>query len=69
MKRTEDCKTEERTSTGSTTVGSMLSRRSFLAGAGALATFHVVPRHVIGGPGQTPPSELLDILGYAAQFF
>ncbi len=63
MRRLERCTTEETTSSESRTVGSTLSRRSFLAGAGALAAFQVVPRHVIGGPGQTPPSELLDVVG------
>jgi len=33
------------------------SRRSFLATAGAVSLFHIVPRHVLGGPGYTPPSE------------
>ncbi len=36
-----------------------LSRRSFLAGSAAAATFTIVPRHVLGGPGQTPPSDTL----------
>jgi predicted dehydrogenase len=37
-----------------------LTRRGFLAGsAAAAATFTIVPRHVLGGPGQTPPSETL----------
>jgi predicted dehydrogenase len=36
---------------------STVSRRSFLAGSAAAATFTIVPRHVLGGPGQTPPSE------------
>jgi len=35
-----------------------VSRRRFLAGAAAAPTmFHIVPRHCLGGPGQTPPSE------------
>jgi predicted dehydrogenase len=35
-----------------------VSRRRFLAGAGALAaTFQIVLRHVLGGPGYTAPSE------------
>ena len=38
-----------------------ISRRGFLAGASTAATFAVVPRHVIGGPGQQPPSEKLNI--------
>jgi len=36
------------------------SRRHFLkAGAAAMATFSIVPRHVLGGQGFTPPSEIL----------
>ncbi len=35
-----------------------LSRRRFL---GAAAAFTVIPRHVLGGAGVTPPSEKLDI--------
>ena len=40
------------------------TRRDFLAstaaaGAGAM----LVPRHVLGGPGQTPPSEKMNIAG------
>lgn len=35
-----------------------MSRRAYLArSAAAAATFTIVPRHVLGGPGQTPPSE------------
>ena len=42
-----------------------ISRRTFVgdvakAGAG-LSTFMIVPRHVLGGPGHTPPSALLNI--------
>lgn len=36
-----------------------VTRRSFLRTAGATALFSVVPRHVLGGPGFTPPSEML----------
>ncbi len=36
------------------------SRRQFLKAALAAGTaFHIVPRHVLGGPGNTPPSEQL----------
>ncbi len=35
------------------------SRRGFLAGSATAAAFTIVPRHVLGGPGQTPPSERL----------
>src|SRR5262245_36708426 len=35
-----------------------LTRRRFLKGStAALGTFMIVPRHVLGGPGFTPPSE------------
>src|SRR5688572_12752653 len=42
-----------------------LSRRTFVgdvakAGA-AMYAFTIVPRHVLGGPGYTPPSRLLNI--------
>ena len=40
------------------------SRRSFLGrAAAAAAAVTVVPRHVLGGPGHTPPSEKLNIAG------
>ena len=39
-----------------------VSRRGFLGGgAAAVAAFTIVPRHVLGGPGHTPPSEKLNI--------
>lgn len=34
-----------------------MSRRRFLEGSAAAAALTVVPRNVLGGPGQTPPSE------------
>ena len=37
-----------------------LTRRGFLGGSVATAAaFTIVPRHVLGGPGQNPPSEVL----------
>ena len=42
------------------------TRRQFISGAGAamtLAAFSIAPRHVLGGPGQKPPSEKLNIAG------
>jgi predicted dehydrogenase len=36
-----------------------ISRRDFLRAAAATAAFTIVPRHVLGGPGFTPPSEQL----------
>ncbi|UCC21504.1 MAG: Gfo/Idh/MocA family oxidoreductase [Planctomycetota bacterium] len=41
-----------------------ISRRGFMQGAaGAAMAFTIVPRHVLGGPGNTPPSEKLNIAG------
>ncbi|KPL20114.1 MAG: oxidoreductase [Phycisphaerae bacterium SM1_79] len=41
-----------------------ISRRSLLVGsAAAAASFTIVPRHVLGGPGNIPPSEKLNIAG------
>jgi len=41
-----------------------LTRRKFLAAAaGAYASIQIVPRHVLGGTGFTPPSEKLNIAG------
>ena len=36
-----------------------VTRRRFLKGSAAAAGFMIVPRHVLGGPGQVPPSETL----------
>jgi predicted dehydrogenase len=44
--------------------GSKISRRDFIGGAAAaVAAFTVVPRHVLGGQGNTPPGEKLNIAG------
>jgi len=41
-----------------------LSRREFLGTtAAAVTAFTIVPRHVLGGPGYTPPSDKLNIAG------
>lgn len=40
-----------------------LSRRHFMGGAAAAAAFTIVPRHVLGGAGNTSPSEKLNIAG------
>ena len=42
---------------------SPLSRRKFLAASAAATAFQIVPRHVIAGSSQTPPSEKLNIAG------
>lgn len=40
-----------------------ISRRDFISGAAAAAAFTIVPRSVLGGPGNTPPSDKLNIAG------
>jgi predicted dehydrogenase len=40
---------------------STLSRRGFLQAAAAAGVFTIVPRHVLGGPGNIPPSEKVNI--------
>ncbi len=40
-----------------------ISRRQALAAGAAAAAFSIVPRHVLGGPGQNPPSEKLNVAG------
>jgi len=43
-----------------------LSRRAFLQGAAAMPVFNLVPRHVLGGAGTTPPSERVNVAGIGA---
>jgi predicted dehydrogenase len=44
-----------------------IDRRTFLGStAAAVAAFTIVPRHVLGGPGYTPPSEKLNIASVGA---
>ena len=40
-----------------------VTRRRFLTTATAVSTFVIVPRHVLGGPGEKPPSEKMNIAG------
>lgn len=41
-----------------------ISRREFMSGAvSSVAAFTIVPRHVLGGTGHTPPSEKLNVAG------
>ena len=40
---------------------SRFNRRTLLAGGTSLCAASIVPRHVLGGPGQTPPSEQLNV--------
>lgn len=39
----------------------MINRRSFIAGSTALAGATFLPRNLLGGPDQTPPSEQLNV--------
>jgi len=39
------------------------SRRKFLSAAAVTSAIAIVPRHVLGGPGNTPPSEKLNVAG------
>ncbi|NLF69165.1 MAG: Gfo/Idh/MocA family oxidoreductase [Candidatus Anammoximicrobium sp.] len=41
----------------------MFDRRRFLTVAGVVAGWHIVPRSVLGGAGQTPPGQRLNIAG------
>jgi predicted dehydrogenase len=50
---------KEDTRTSSATV----SRRNLLGAGAVAAAFTIVPRHVLGGAGHTPPSEKLNIAG------
>ena len=38
-----------------------ITRRNLLGAAATAAAFTVVPRHVLGGPGHTPPSEKVSV--------
>jgi hypothetical protein len=43
------------------------SRRDFVKNAAlALGGFYIVPRHVLGGPGFTAPSDKLQVAGIGA---
>ena len=44
--------------------GSHISRREFLGGSAAAAlAFSIVPRHILGGAGHTPPSRKITLAG------
>jgi len=40
---------------------SRITRRKFIGAAASVTAFTIVPRHVLGGPGRTAPSEKLNI--------
>ena len=42
---------------------SRISRRDFISGSAIVASFIIVPRYVLGGQGNVPPSEKLNIAG------
>jgi predicted dehydrogenase len=60
-KRTTKQRNRERTNGRQESQGTGLSRRGFISGAAA--AFTIVPRHVLGGAGNTAPSEKLNIAG------
>ncbi|MCH5375431.1 MAG: hypothetical protein JJ992_15785, partial [Planctomycetes bacterium] len=43
--------------------GNNLTRRELLSGIAAAATIAIVPRHVLGGAGQTAPSDRIPLAG------
>ena len=43
-----------------------MDRRNFLKTTGAAAAFTIIPRHVLGGPGYTAPSDTVYIAGIGA---
>jgi hypothetical protein len=47
--------------TGGSKNAARMSRRGFLGGAAATAAFTVVPSYILGGEGQVPPSEKINI--------
>jgi predicted dehydrogenase len=49
-----------------TTRSSGLSRRQFMGAAATAAAFTIVPRHVLGGQGNTPPSEKVNVAAIGA---
>ena len=51
-------------------MGRRTTRRDFIKKAGTgIAAFHIVPRYVLGGPGHTPPSEMITraVIGTGSQ--
>ena len=56
---------EQKINSGKQSTG--ISRRKFLGGsAAAAAAFTIVPRHVLGGPGFTAPSDIVNIAAIGA---
>src|SRR6266404_3684257 len=55
--------TNMQTPNQNTNHGRQVSRRNFLATTGAVTAFMVLPRHVLGGAGQTSPNSKLNIAG------
>jgi predicted dehydrogenase len=54
---------KQNTNTVTDVAGHPVSRRHFLATATVASAFAIVPRHVLGGPGQKSPNEKLNIAG------
>ncbi|MDH4241292.1 MAG: Gfo/Idh/MocA family oxidoreductase [Phycisphaerae bacterium] len=62
-KRTANGRNKERTNGQQESQGTGWSRRRFISSAAAAAAFTIVPRHVLGGAGNTSPSDKLNIAG------
>ena len=61
-KRTSSTDDNSSTAPSNTSPKQELTRRRFLQrSGGAMALFHIVPAHVLGGPGRVAPSEKLNI--------
>ena len=43
-----------------------ITRRQILAAGATAAAITIVPRHVLGGPGNLPPSERVNVAGIGA---
>lgn len=41
----------------------LIKRRAYLKSIAAMSTVSIVPRHVLGGPNHTAPSDKLNIAG------
>ena len=44
----------------------IMSRRQFVRNAASVAAFAIVPRYVLAGSGQTPPSEKINLASIAS---
>lgn len=59
--RSADESTPERPRTTTGTSTNTVTRRKFIGGMAAASAFTILPRHVLGGPGFTAPSDKLNV--------